>query len=535
MAIADQYLATPPPCVVLSGLEWDGLVVSEPNRSAKSDFVFLCRKPLYGSRCAPLRWYLTISGILQKAGYRCHRTDLCVFSRRKANLITSLVVLHVDDFLICVTQEEHDYFCKTISVLKSGPIVQLEVGATLVFCGLSIVFNANHSYGLSQDSYRSRLVPIDSGFAADVPIAPLRMDSLSRLCRAFVGGALWMLQTRYDISFLTIKLATLISQVCTDVESRREFVRISHLIVQTVMQTDVTVWYHRPPPKCDRRRFQIITFADAGFHSLPNLASIESFCVGWGLPLFRDGIIHCHLHLIYWNSRKLRRVARSSMSCEVAALCTALDCTLWIRSVYHEIFFGQFAHEVVSPEDSAPLISPFALAEKSEIIQFALGSQRRKSLLGVPQDKETAWFLSIPTSEAPSSMYWMSVEKMRKSYQSFFTYSGLITGARAHCLLLTDSPNAFAASHETNSRALERTTRLNLHYLRDHLSLISFSFVSAGFNLADTGTKQHSTSWLRFECCKTNRCRIGFLSRKDLKSLVHLVHSYESSRCGSVS
>ena len=168
---------------------------------------------------------------------------------------------------------------------------------------------------VSQDSYRERLIPIDAGYAAQVPIPPLKLDSPPRLCRAFVGGALRMLQTRYDVSYLTIKLATLITQVMTDLEARGEFAKASHLIAHTLQQTDVTVWYHAHPSNCDQRRFQIITFADAGFHSLPQLGSIESFCVGCGMPLFRDGIIRCHLHLAYWNSRKLRRVARSRMSC----------------------------------------------------------------------------------------------------------------------------------------------------------------------------------------------------------------------------
>ena len=210
---------------------------------------------------------------------------------------------------------------------------------------------------------------------------------------------------------------------------------------------------------------------------------------------------------------------------------------LWIRIIYHEIFFGGFAHGIIST-DAAPLISPFDVADSPDIIQFSLGKRRFNSLIGVSKDSHTSWFLADLRKGDSPSVSWLPLSSLRSAYQSFFTYSGLISGSRIHCLLLTDSSDAFAASHETNSRSLGRTARLNLHYLRDHLGIIiiiSFSFVSAGFKIADAGTKQHSSSRLWSECCKTNRCRIGLLSGKDTKSLVHLVQPYESPRCGFVS
>ena len=289
MDVADQYVALPPPCVILSDLKWSGLVASEPDVSRRRGFAFLRRKPLYGSKCAPLRWYLTVSGILRRAGYRCHRSDLCIFIRRQAGILVSIVILHVDAFLICATSDEHEYFQKSIS-LKSGPIIHLTVHDSFVFCGLTFLCTKNGSFGISQDEYRSRLIPIDRGFAVDVPVAPLKLSSLSRICRAFVGGSLWMLQTRYGISFLTIKLATLVSLVESDVDSRREFIQISQIIAQTLFQTDVAIWFHPIPSNCDISRLQLIAFADAGFHSLPLSSSIESFCIGWDCPYFAMGL-----------------------------------------------------------------------------------------------------------------------------------------------------------------------------------------------------------------------------------------------------
>ena len=40
MATVGQYVALPPPCVILSGLKWDGLIISEPDDVPKSEFAF---------------------------------------------------------------------------------------------------------------------------------------------------------------------------------------------------------------------------------------------------------------------------------------------------------------------------------------------------------------------------------------------------------------------------------------------------------------------------------------------------------------
>ena len=118
------------------------------------------------------------------------------------------------------------------------------------------------------------------------------------------------------------------------------------------------------------------------------------------------------------------------------------------------------------------MISPFAEAD-SEAVQFSLGSHRRSSLLGVDRGLRVYWFLSAPSRRIHVAILGCLSLSWGRPIRRFFTYGGCGNG-RTHCLLLNGSPSAFAASHDTNSRALGRTTRLNLSYLRDHLSLISF-------------------------------------------------------------
>ena len=56
-------------------------------------------------------------------------------------------------------------------------------------------------------------------------------------------------------------------------------------------------------------------------------------------------------------------------------------------------------------------------------------------------------------------------------------------------------------------------------YIRDGLDRYNLSFCSAGFNLADCGTKLKGLVSLVDLAFKQNRCRIGFLSRTEMTRL----------------
>ena len=145
------------------------------------------RKPLYGSRYDPLRWYIAVAGLFRKAGYRFRRADLCIFSRIIDGIIFAIVILRVGDFLISATPAEHEHFRPTTESMKSGPMVSLAVGPSFVFRGLNLGMTKAGSCAISKDDYRSRIIPIGKCCAVDVPLRPLKMAALPRVCRAFAG------------------------------------------------------------------------------------------------------------------------------------------------------------------------------------------------------------------------------------------------------------------------------------------------------------------------------------------------------------
>ena len=104
-----RLLAVLPPLIGLEGSSWTGLIAtshqltqfesgkapSEGDEELRSKFkqmhsgiksmalshALLLFRPLYGSRSAPLRWYITVSSVLRKFGFAPLKTDHCVFVR----------------------------------------------------------------------------------------------------------------------------------------------------------------------------------------------------------------------------------------------------------------------------------------------------------------------------------------------------------------------------------------------------------------------------------------------------------------------
>ena len=89
----DQLLVEPPDCICLP---WEKQVLTKiPNPKNYSPFGFLVRRPLYGLRESPLRWFSHISTSLRRHGYRQNRGDIFLYTRLENSVLRAIVLLYV--------------------------------------------------------------------------------------------------------------------------------------------------------------------------------------------------------------------------------------------------------------------------------------------------------------------------------------------------------------------------------------------------------------------------------------------------------
>ena len=541
----DQYLAIPPPCLIIDSLEWKGEISSVPSSHlARCKYAFHCRKPLYGSRCAPLRWFFTIASLFKKWKWRCHKCDMCIFSRREktSSRIVAMAILHVDDILVAATREEIDRFKSMMQSFRHGGFSEVSLQESVIFCGMRISKLSDGGFSISQDQYRSNIprytrddlaVPVLEFAQNSVKTDKKKVEKLQAKMRKLVGASLWLTQTRYDIHFLTLKLATLLIPASQDSAIMSIFVKTMVQLYKVIDSAGLIICYRPFPLVADRdgHRGQIICYSDAGYGTLYGSASIESFVLGWGHPIKRDGIIECAFHPLAWNARKIRRICRSSTIAEILALCSAADICIWYKSALHELYYGEFLYEPIGKCSDAQLISPFSIAlssiESNQPSSIYLGNRKQHQVHVHPADGRT--FYLFPYSAGESGIGLPLADLKERFNTVFHADHKSIAKKVIHCLLLTDSANAFSSAHEYNSRATERTARLGLAYLRDILHLLCVSYLSAPFNISDIGTKYPHDRDILDKMNSANRVIIGFLSRKDLKSLVYLMRRSKDS------
>ena len=136
-----------------------------------------------------------------------------------------------------------------------------------------------------------------------------------------------------------------------------EFLRNCAMAEKVRLNEKVTVWF-RPFPSTGRAP-QLIIYADAGYATLPDSSSVESFIICYGAPVIRDDIIQLKAHPSAWPARKMKRVARSSLAEEAVALSTSIDFGYRIRAVYIETLFGSFGYSQFNAIRPTPTVIPY--------------------------------------------------------------------------------------------------------------------------------------------------------------------------------
>ena len=260
----DKYLALPPTCLKLNDLKWDGHIQTDTSQQLgySSRYAFLCHRPIYGSTDAPLRWYTTLARHIRSCGYLSHRTDMCTFSKRKDNKVVALIAVHVGDIIMAGDQTEILTLTACLSKFRHGPIQFIEEDSPVTYCGLAI-YRKLSSFSVSQSSFRGNVSFICvEEFLGGEGNQVSDMD-LRTAAKTMIGGLIWLLQTRFGISFWVATLATSIEPSIRDRTLLPEFIRNCDKVKKLLFAEDITVSYQPFAPQTTSRQPQLIVYADA--------------------------------------------------------------------------------------------------------------------------------------------------------------------------------------------------------------------------------------------------------------------------------
>ena len=300
----------------LQGTPLSREVYLKPPREAKAKGkLWKLKQCVYGLNDASRHFYLKIKEELMKAGCKCSYLDPAVFSYYDGDL-KGLLMSHVDDFLWAGTEE---FKTSVVDRIRNTFKISSESSTLFKYIGLDIQQCDTGIY-LSQNKYTKDIqeIEVDASRLSD-PNQPVNEEEKTAL-RSVIGQLNWLAtQTRPDLSYDVCDLSTSLKDATVSMISR------ANRVIRKAKLQDVCLHF----PKMNLDDLSFTCFADA---SLGNVDGGSS--QGGTYIEVTSGTYHCPID---WQSKKIRRVAKSTLAAETIAMVEAIDSAIYLSTLLSEI------------------------------------------------------------------------------------------------------------------------------------------------------------------------------------------------------
>ena len=300
----------------LQGEELSRVIHLRPPVEAHTDKLWLLKKTVYGLKIASRKWYNRICNALLSLNVKRSRYDAALFYWYKDEKLQGVLGGHVDDFFWVGTEEFEvqviDKICSTFKISATAR-------DNFPFLGLQLKQTAD-SIIVEQYAYTDDLKCIQIEDSRNKE-RPLNIDEQAALETA-IGQLSWLShQTRPDISFDVCQLSAI-----------KKNATVKHLLYanKTIRKVKNSEVHLKFPCLNNIDAAKIIVYSDASFKNLPECGS-----QGAHIVLLCDSDGRCAP--IQWQSKKIKRVVKSTLAAECLALQDGVDNAFYIKTVIQEL------------------------------------------------------------------------------------------------------------------------------------------------------------------------------------------------------
>ena len=295
----------------LQGIKMTRDVYIKPPKEANTKLLWKLLRCIYGLADAGRHWYLRIVKELSALGLiQCHY-DKAIFMWYSNSILCGIIACHVDDLIFGGTADFHD---TVIAKIRAVFIVGSEENTNLKYLGLKIC-QLPDMITLAAKDYSSSIKKVNL-------LQAQTNDEKVKALKQFAGQINWLVnQVRPDVAFDSCNMSNCIS---SDLDKA---LKISNKIVRKVHYQDVTLCFHMDFNVMDCK---VVTFCDASFKNLANHGSQGGFIA---FIIDNKGIYSP----IAWQSRKVRRVVKSTIAAESLAALDAAEMSVFLVAVLKDI------------------------------------------------------------------------------------------------------------------------------------------------------------------------------------------------------
>eukprot|EP00435_Cladocopium_sp_Y103_P028567 s529_g7.t1 len=276
-------------------------------------------KGAYGRVDAPFLWFQELQSTLLDLGFRAAPFDPCSFILSDDSGATQGIIgVHVDDGL-CAGSEM--FQAKLLELSKRFPFGSRKQ-KEFIFTGLHIKQHEDFSITVDQTQYIKDIHPISLTRERRLQQEDVVNEKERQQLGAIIGSLQYgAVNTRPDLCARLGWLQSQINkaQVATLIEANR-------VLHEAKEWSNVSLWIQ--PIAISDLRF--VAFSDASFASEKTPDSHQGMII---MAAHKDigNNKSSIINPICWHSKKIQRVAVSTLSAEAMALSGAVDCLSWVR------------------------------------------------------------------------------------------------------------------------------------------------------------------------------------------------------------
>ena len=291
----------------LQGKEITRDIYIKPPPEAHSSCLWKLKKCIYGLVDGPRNWYVELRDTLVSLGMKVSTLDdSFLYKKRGVSDISGVMVVHVDDLMFSGDKLFHE---GVVRALKEKFRLSTEVKRSFIYTGLNIRQHGVTFISVSQAGYIDQIQPI--------VIDPTRsrnnnweiIDAERSQLRSACGQLLWAAtQTRPDVSYAACIAGNALTKGTV---ADLKFVNKT---IKYMKANPLSLRYN----KVQLNMSMIVVFCDASFGNLKDGSSQGGHIV---FITARDG----NSCILTWQSKKIRRVCKSTLAAESWAMVEALE------------------------------------------------------------------------------------------------------------------------------------------------------------------------------------------------------------------
>lgn len=299
------------------------IYVRPPPEANVDGIVWILRKCVYGLSDASLQWYRKVCEVVTQCGSKPSKVDLAVFYwSDNIGSVYGILSCHVDDFIWGGSTKFEQ---TVISTIRSSFNVGREEEKCFSYVGVE-VFSSVNGITLEQRDYLDNLKTLGLDKSQMLQHQAALTSSQLEAYRSKIGKILWIArQARPDVLFDASMLAS--AQKNATVQNIID----ANKVIRKLKAEQVALKFHFLG---DENSLELVVFSGASLANLPDGGTQG----GHFIALRGENE---HFSPLSWQSKKIRRVVRSTLAGEALALSDGVDSAIYLATLHAELTTGQ--------------------------------------------------------------------------------------------------------------------------------------------------------------------------------------------------